>query len=94
MAINTRFIKRLVLPSLILGGIITIFSGLLPNTTQGILGVGYWGYPIPWIKQIVYPGAPRVILWHFFVLDWIFWMVLFLSLYYVISFIHRFKYEK
>ena len=74
MTINATLLKRLVLSSCILGGIITIFSGLLPNIPPGLLGVGYWGYPLPWIKQVVYPGAPKVIVWHFFVLDWLIWM--------------------
>ena len=85
MTINTTIIKRLILPSLILGGILTILSGIFPNVTLGLLGVAYWGYPIPWIRQVVYPGSPRVILWHFFVLDWLIWMALSFGVFYLIK---------
>ena len=85
MKINTKLLKRLVLTSCILGGIITIFSGLLTNIPPGLLGVAYWGYPLPWIKQVVYPGAPKVIIWHFFVLDWLIWMGLSLAVLYGIK---------
>jgi len=74
LTINTTFLKSLVLPSLIIGGFITFFLGLLPNIPRNLLGVSYWGYPLPWIKQVVYPGAPKVIIWHFLILDWLIWM--------------------
>ncbi len=85
MTINMTFLKRLVLPSLIIGGIITSFSGLLPNIPPSLLGVGYWGYPLPWLKQVVYPGAPKVIIWHFLILDWLIWTGLSFSVLYVMK---------
>jgi len=48
---------------------VTIFSGLLPNRViygelpdvriayEPILGVGHWGYVLPWLRRIVYPGS-------------------------------------
>jgi len=38
-----------------------------------LIGVGYWGFPLPWMKQIVYPGAVKEIIWSHFVIDVLFW---------------------
>ena len=85
MILNSMYIKRVILPACILGVIITLISGLLPNMPTQLLGVGYWGYPLPWIKQVVYPGAPKVIIWHFLILDWIIWMGLSFGVLYAIN---------
>lgn len=90
--INLPFIKRVVLPSCIVGGIVTILSGLLSNTSLGLVGVGYWGYPLPWIRQIVYPGAPKVLIWQFLILDWLIWTALSFGAIYAVD--HSFKYKR
>jgi len=60
--------------SLITGIIITLITGFFPNVF--LIGVSYWGYLLPWTKQIVYPGAPFEILWINFIVDIIIWSVL------------------
>ncbi len=31
---------------------ITLITGLIPNNA-GLIGVGYWGFPLPWMNQAV-----------------------------------------
>jgi len=40
-----------------------------------LLGVSYWGGPLPWLKQVVYPGAPRAVVWPYLLADVAFWAV-------------------
>lgn len=71
--------------SILIGLVITLITGIFMNArfvgefpnlkyaTQPLLGVSYWGYPLAWIKQVVYPNAPKQIIWFNFVVDWIIW---------------------
>lgn len=63
-------IRKQIAFSLGVSAVIVLLSGFLPNS-RGILGVTRWGYPFPWIHQIVYPGAPKTIIWHLLILDWV-----------------------
>lgn len=82
--------------SVFLGLIITVATSFVYNSyvfgefpniqfiSIPILGVGYWGMPLPWLRQIVYPGAPKQIVWSHFIIDVIFWaaVVFVLKLFY------------
>jgi len=49
---------RVVLLTVIIGVAITVLSGLVSNTPAGLVGAVHYGYPLPWLHQVVYPGAP------------------------------------
>ncbi|MFQ6125156.1 MAG: hypothetical protein ACE5R6_11215 [Candidatus Heimdallarchaeota archaeon] len=66
---TTEPIKKRLIVAIVVGGVIILLTGLLSNQS-GLLGVNYWGYPLPWLKQVVYPDTPRVIRWDYFFLDW------------------------
>ncbi|MFX0198664.1 MAG: hypothetical protein ACFFCW_21285 [Candidatus Hodarchaeota archaeon] len=71
--IITELIKKRLIIIVVKGGIIALLTGFLSNQPD-LLGVNYWGYPFPWLKQVVYPGTPKVILWHYLILDWLIWV--------------------
>lgn len=82
MCMERKMLAFLVL----LGLVITVATSLFVNTyvigefpnirfvSIPIVGVGYWGLPLPWMKQIVYPGAVKEIMWTHFIVDAIFWI--------------------
>ena len=51
-----------------------MITGLFPNIF--LLGVNYWGYFLPWLRRIVYPGSPLEVLWIYLIVDVIIWSVL------------------
>jgi len=51
---------RILLYAIIGGVIITLLTGLIPNTSPELLGALHYGYPFPWFIRIVYPQFP----WH------------------------------
>jgi len=65
--------------------VITVFSSFLMNNhitgdfpniryiSEPIIGMNYWGYPLGWLKQAVYPDAPKVLVWQNFLIDIIIW---------------------
>lgn len=76
--------RRLAIAVLV-GLLITLTLGLLPNQTiygefpnirvtfEPMLGVGHGGYPLPWMRMIVYPGSLLDIVWQNFVADVVIW---------------------
>jgi hypothetical protein len=64
-----------------------MLTALVPNTgaigefpdvrfvSIPMLGVSYWGSPLPWLKQVVYPGAPKQLIWPNMLADIVFWVV-------------------
>jgi hypothetical protein len=64
---------KLSIYSITTGIIITLITGLIPNVF--LLGVNYWGYFLPWLKRIVYPGAPLEVSWIYFLVDMVIWSV-------------------
>ena len=66
---------------------VTALTALAPNTCAigefpdvrfvsiPMLGVDYWGSPLPWLKQVVYPGAPKQLIWPNLLADILFWAV-------------------
>lgn len=71
--------------SVLLGLVVTIATSFVYNSyvigefpdvrfvSIPLVGVGYWGFPLPWVKQIVYPGATKEIIYSHFVIDLLFW---------------------
>jgi len=49
---------KLAVGSIVGGALITLLTGLLRNTPEMLVGAEHYGYPLPWLRQIVYPGAP------------------------------------
>jgi len=49
---------KLLIGSVVGGVLITLLSGLLPNTPEMLVGAEHFGFPLPWLRRVVYPGAP------------------------------------
>ncbi len=60
--------------SIIAGMLITLITGLFPNVF--LLGVSYWGYFLPWLSKVIYPGAALNVIWVNFFVDIVIWSVL------------------
>ncbi len=77
--------RKLIMFSTLFGLIITLVSSLLINSyvigefpnivfvSIPILGVRYFGYPLPWLKEIVYPGSPKNFIYVHLFIDFLFW---------------------
>jgi len=78
--------KKIVAFSVLIGLIITLFTSLFVNAdvigefpkvrfvSIPMLGMSYWGLPLPWLRQVVYPGATKQVIWAHFIVDLIFWI--------------------
>lgn len=78
-------INKLVGMSLVIGLVITVIGGMrvneniigdLPNIqviTQPWLGTTYYGHILPWMKQAVYPGSVRDVIWQNFFVNILIW---------------------
>lgn len=78
--------KKMIAFTVLLGFLITVATSLVPNmyvigefpyvrcVSTPIVGVGHWGVPLPWMKQVVYPGAPKQIISSHFIIDVVFWI--------------------
>lgn len=66
----------LALISAIMGATLTLVSGLFANIPEGLIGVGYWGYPLAWFSRVVYPNAPRIVIWRGLIVDLLTWSLL------------------
>jgi len=76
---------RRVAIALLAGLCVTLLSGLLYNRTiygelpnvrvasEPILGVGYWGYILPWLRKVVYPGSSLQVIWRNLCVDVAIW---------------------
>ena len=83
----TKEVKIRKLFSVLLGLIVTLASGFCINqnvvgelpdvrfVAEPWVGVDYRGFALPWISQIVYPGAQKQVLWPNFAADVIIWFV-------------------
>lgn len=57
--------------SLVIGLLVTLLTSFIINNTVigefpnlsfvsiPMVGVSYWGYPLPWLKQVIYPGQMK-----------------------------------
>lgn len=84
------FKRKTLIYSVLIGLSITLLSSLITNNTVigefpditfvsiPMLGVSYWGYPLPWMKLIIYPGEVKEPIWIHFIIDIVYWTVLIL----------------
>ncbi|HYA21937.1 MAG TPA: hypothetical protein VEG31_02025 [Thermoproteota archaeon] len=69
--------SRILVLALGLGVLVAGLSGLINNTPAGLLGTIQYGYPFPWLYQVVYPGLPTNVDWMMLLLDAAIWSVVF-----------------
>ncbi len=55
--------------------VITILSGFVDVTPQGILGASWHGWPFAWRYVIVYPGSPENYDFKNFTFDVVMWFI-------------------
>ena len=89
--------KNAVLFSFVAGLAITFLTSILINNvvvgelpdirlvSEPLLGVSYWGYPLPWMKQVVYPNAGKEIILSHFLINIAYWtgLVFIVEVYYL-----------
>ncbi len=51
--------SKIILLSVIAAIVITILSGFVNVTPQGLVGATWYGWPFAWRYIIVYPGSPE-----------------------------------
>ena len=83
--IPKKGIHKTLTQSVIIGIVVTLITGILMNlnivgelpnimvSSEPILGVSYWGYPLAWISQVVYPGAVKQVIWINLIVDIVIW---------------------
>ena len=76
--------KLFITISLVSGIVLIILLGVIPFPAGDLIGNQKWGYPIYWLSQAIYPGAPIEILWLIFLFDCIVWIF---SIYLIIKMI-------
>jgi hypothetical protein len=76
----------MILALAIIGGVvITLLTGLVDNTPEGMVGAVRYGYPIFWLVMIVVPGTPYVVRWLRFFIDIVAWTVVVWVILFLIS---------
>lgn len=55
--------RRLVVEALFAGVSISLLAGLIPNTPPELMGAVWYGYPLPWLFEMVV--APQYYPWSF-----------------------------
>lgn len=83
-----KVVKSRLLASILIGLVVTVVSGIningsivgeLPDVrivSQPLLGASYWGYILPWLRQIIVPGAIKTVMWLNFAVDVLIWMLI------------------
>jgi hypothetical protein len=61
-----------ILVTFIVALMLTLITGMVPNT-GGLMGVGFWGFPLPWRSQMTYPGSVMNLDFATMLIDLIFW---------------------
>lgn len=89
------------LSSLLIGFSITLLSGFLPNKTiygelpnikvasEPVLGVGSWGYILPWLRKIVYPNSQLQVSWRNFFADIVIWSFISYTLFIFLCIVYK-----
>ncbi|MFW9771224.1 MAG: hypothetical protein ACFFFB_01325 [Candidatus Heimdallarchaeota archaeon] len=85
--------KITILISVLSGIILNVVLGFIPNPIGSLLGSQQWGYPIYWLSQVIYPGAPIEISWLTFLFDVIVWTLSFFLILKLTDFLIK-KYRK
>ncbi|MFX1586764.1 MAG: hypothetical protein ACFFC1_01310 [Promethearchaeota archaeon] len=75
--------------SIISGTLLTIILGFIPYPARELIGTQKWGYPIYWLSQAIYPGAPIEISWLSLFFDCIVWILSFYIILKLIDFLIR-----
>jgi len=76
MNLTKTAVCEIVVWSTVVGVILTIFTGFCRTPFLNLIGVSYWGVPFAWLKQVVYPGATKEIIWHGLLMDIVTWVML------------------
>ena len=83
-----KVVKSRLLVSILIGLVVTVVSGIninqniageIPNVRvveQPLLGASYWGYILPWLRQIIVPGAIKTVMWLNFIADVLVWTII------------------
>jgi len=81
---SREHVKRLTI-AVIIGFSLTMLLGFLPNRSiygeipeigiawEPMLGAGHWGYVLPWLTKVVYPGSATEIVWRNLAMDVVIW---------------------
>lgn len=83
--------KLILIISILSGIILTILLGFVPYPTGDLIGTQKWGYPIYWLSQAIYPGAPIEISWLTLFFDCFVWILSFFIVIKSIDFLIRKK---
>ena len=68
--------QTVIVIAIVVGVAITLASGLFSNTPSGLLGAVHFGYPLPWLHQVVYPNAPLEVDALILLVDAVIWTVI------------------
>jgi hypothetical protein len=73
--------------SILAGEIVTLLTGLFPNTPQMLVGAIYYGFPIAWLFRMIV--APEYNPWKIdfpkFLADTVVWSVIFLVIVFILG---------
>ncbi|MFX0025620.1 MAG: hypothetical protein ACFE8M_04335 [Candidatus Hermodarchaeota archaeon] len=83
--------KLILIISIVSGIILTILLGFVPYPTGDLIGTQKWGYPIYWLSQAIYPGAPIEISLLTLFFDCFVWILSFFFVIKLIDFLIRKK---
>ncbi len=75
MGLDKATVYEIITWSTVIGIILTAFTGFCRTPFLNLIGVSYWGIPFAWLKQVVYPGVPKEIVWQGLLLDVIIWVL-------------------
>jgi len=68
--------QTVIVIAIVVGVAITLASGLFSNTPSGLVGAVHFGYPLPWLHQVVYPNAPLEVDAVILLIDSVIWIVI------------------
>jgi len=90
MSLDKATVYEIITWSTVVGVILTAFTGFCRTPFLDLIGVSYWGIPFAWLKQVVYPGATKDIIWQGLLLDVIIW-ILFSGVVLTLGMLHKKK---
>jgi len=77
--------RKIILFCIVIAIAITVVSGFVNVTPEGILGATWHGWPFAWRYVIVYPGSPESYDFNSFAIDVLVWFVLILAVVGILS---------
>ena len=82
-------IRKITICSILIGIAVTLVLGASLNpyvvgdfpkikvVSEPVMGVGYWGYLLPWLKRVVtWPPPPKTIIWQNLIIDLVVWSII------------------